>query len=231
MRAGPSFVLAACLLAPGAVCAQEFHPIPPEQVEGRRLIAREANFSVEAPGDKWAWSVAEIPNGRMYACRRLADNVSFAVIHRADGQPSMTEAAFQAFLDGAVSALREEGFTVAAVTRQEVAQPFPGSIHFRASLTEEIDSVNRLVGFAGARGNLYALTALVGTDDDERVFTEFARTFRLLQSRPGLTRITSGVRMLDGLVLVLACGAILWLAKSRINRRARRPDLGGAEKP
>ena len=212
-------VLAACILVPGALCAQEFHPIPPEQVDGRRLIAREANFSIEAPGDKWAWSVAMIPNGRMYACRRLADNMSFAVIQRADGQARMSEGSFQAFLDGAVDALHDEGFSVSTVTRQDAAHPFPGSVHFRASLNEEIDSVNRLVGFAGARGDLYALTALVGNDDDERLFREFAQSFRVLSGEPILPRRTLGLLALGALLLALAG----WLAaKGRVARALRR---------
>lgn len=214
-----SLAVAACLLVTAtALSAQTFDPVSPEQVAGRRLIAPEANFSAEAPGDKWAWSVATIPNGRMYACRRLSDNMSFAVIHRADGQRRMNERAFQTFLDGAVDSLHEEGFSVSSMTRRDAAQPFPGSVHFRATLTEEQDSVNRLVGFAGARGGSYALTALLGSDDDERLFAEFAQSFRLLESARILPRHTLGLMILDGLLVALAWWGFLALEKWGVRR-------------
>jgi hypothetical protein len=197
-------VAAGFIFAATPLSAQTFAPVPPEHVDGRRLIAPEANFSIEAPGDKWAWSVATIPNGRMYACRRLSDNTSFAVIQRSDGEERMSEGLFQTFLDGAVDALHEEGFSVAALTRHDAAQPVPGSVHFRASLTEEIDSVNRLVGFAGARGELYALTALVGNDADERLFREFADSFRLRPRARVRPAVTLGLMILAGILIALA---------------------------
>ena len=215
-----STAVAACfLLTATALSAQTFDPVPPEQVAGRRLIVPEANFSAEAPGDRWAWSVAIIPNGRMYACRRLSDDISFVVIHRADGRRRMSEHSLQTFLDGAVDALHEEGFSVSTLTRSDAAQPFPGSFHFRASLTEEHDSVNRLVGFAGARGDSYALTALIGSDADERLFTEFAQSFRLLESAPILRRFTLGLIILDGVLVVVAWLGFLGFERWGVNRR------------
>jgi hypothetical protein len=207
-----SAILAACLLVPVTeVFAQTFDPVPPEQVAGRVLIAPEANFSAEAPGDRWGWSVAIIPDGRMYVCRRLSDDVSFLVIHRADGRTGASAHGPQTFLDGAVDALHAEGFTVAALTRRDAVQPFPGSLHFRAILAEEQDSVNRLVGFAGARGDSYALTALIGNDDDERLFTGFAQSFRLLKSTPGLPRLTPALPwagIVGACLLLAAAGGI-----------------------
>jgi hypothetical protein len=147
----------------------------------------------------------------MYACRRTSDDISFVVIHRADGQKRMSEQSLQTFLDGAIGALDEEGFSVATLTRGDAAHPFPGSFHFRASLTEEHDSVNRLVGFTGAQGDSYALTALIGNDDDERLFREFARSFRLLRRGPVLPPLTLGLMTLAGLLVALA-----WWGRRRV---------------
>jgi hypothetical protein len=98
------------------------------------------------------------------------------------------------------------------------SMPFPGSLHFRAILTEEQDSVNRLVGFAGARGDSYALTALIGNDDDERLFTGFAQSFRLLERAPTLPRFTRGLMIFDGLLVALAWWGFMGLGRW-VNRR------------
>jgi hypothetical protein len=64
--------------------------------------------------------------------------------------------------------------------------------------------VNRLVGFAGAHGHLYALTALVGNDADERLFREFARSFRVRKAAPVLAPLTLGLLIFGCVLLAVA---------------------------
>jgi hypothetical protein len=94
--------------------------------------------------------------------------------------------------------------------------------HWSVATVEDARSDDRVVGFVGARGGLYAITAVIGDDDDERLFGRFAGSFRLLRPVPTLPRLTVAFLLIDCVLLALA-----WWGASGFIAPAIMPRLVG----
>src|SRR5258708_48853 len=84
-------------------------PVAPEMLDGNRLILKDLNISIAAPGDGWKWMEVKNGNSTAYACRK--DKVSFGVLIQ-DAAWNLDEKAMKNVLSGNVNAAKAKGFQV-----------------------------------------------------------------------------------------------------------------------
>lgn len=98
------FVLATCSAAepgPGT-------PVPADMLDGKKLIMKDFNLSITAPGDDWTWKSAQIGDVTGYSCRK--GKLAFVVMPQALAQ--FDDSSMKNILAGVAMAAKKVGMTV-----------------------------------------------------------------------------------------------------------------------
>jgi hypothetical protein len=181
----PAWLLAALLVAAASPsAAQVFGPLPDGLVQASTLTDRERNFSIQTPGDAWSWQMSPTANGRVYACRRTGDELTFIVVVQDDGRTRMSTRAAERFASGVTGSLEQQGFHTVMLARADSNRLFDGSHRIHGRAVPRDGQSRQFVGYVGVKDKLYGLQALVPDEEGERTFETFAASFRLLEAVP-----------------------------------------------
>ena len=131
------FVLASCSAAePGPVGA-----VPADMLDGKKLIMKDFNLSIAAPGDDWTWKSAKNGDVTGYACRK--GKLAFVVMPQALAK--FDDSSMKNILSGATAAAKKAGFTVSD-DKIEAAEKLSGfdayQIHYLLASSDQKTKMN-----------------------------------------------------------------------------------------
>jgi hypothetical protein len=201
-----------------------FTPVDAENLQGRKLVLKKFNCSIEAPAGSWKWLQREHPENRL---------TTFAAVDREHGGALMLyvedrqtrnfdEAAVRQYAAGALRGMRQTGIEPGAVTVEPTNVPLPGSFRYRydAHMPD-----GRTIPFSGVFAHRYFTYWLQDSSpqpDPQRI-DRFAESFKLLGDPPVSPVDFGGSLFRDGIALLL----VIVFAGAYNNSKNRRAVNGG----
>lgn len=150
-------------------------------VKGDRLEDRRSGFSVRLTPTQTAWTVDEAL--RSYFTKYVGINQQrrgvYSIFVDRRRYSEQTPASAARYQKGMLEGYVQGGWTVTSSTIAPSDVPRPGSFRFVTKATHKNGAAATFVEHVTSPDNLYALSAVLPDDADEREFLKFAQTFQV----------------------------------------------------
>lgn len=197
-----------------AVAVDDAQPVDPASLEGRRLVAPDANFSIEAPGEDWEWLAGQPTgaSGWVYYCRHRERGAYFQVRVSRDRSVKLTPAFVGELVGEMKEPFEKRGFRT-HLFHQAVSTPIAGrSYRIRGEAVGPDGTTLELHGHVVGADRFYMFfyseaqpASFVGE------FEGTVASFRLLKKSPFWDKRTKNLLRLAGTAVVIAIAAAVGL--------------------
>jgi hypothetical protein len=156
-------------------------PVPPDQLVGGRLVARDANFSIETPSGEVQWSRSITSSGGVSYAARVSEGVIFRIIVTGSGNAFRNDSSSMGeFRDGLTSSMLKGGMAVEDFNFHAVSQPLDPSHTYSCRLRRADGTILEMDGYLAAAGRIYNLQYISAGRDRLAQFRRFVSSLRLL---------------------------------------------------
>jgi hypothetical protein len=156
-------------------------PVPTDQLVGGRLVAKDANFSIETPSGEVRWSRTVTSSGGVSYAARVSEGVIFRIIVTGSGSAFRNDSSSMGeFRDGLTSSMLKGGMAVEDFSFHAVSQPLDPSHTYTCRLRRADGTMLDMDGYLAAAGRIYNLQYISVGRDRLAQFRRFVSSLRLL---------------------------------------------------